>query len=108
MVTKKLKKHHDSLLTREKLILLALMNTLQPISAAKLRELLSSQFSEKNLRKALTALQTDKQVARLKDRTYYLTERGREGLGSGPLARERDRSRMLYLIDKHKEGERKS
>ena len=107
MAKKKLTRDLSVLLIREKLALLAVVNTVQPISAAILRELLSSKFDDAKLGKALTALQADKQVARLKDGTYYITKRGREGLGSGPLARERDRSRMLYLIARDKEGEGK-
>ena len=91
-------------LVREKLILLGVMNTLQPVRFAVLKAALSEAFSYAKLRQALTELRNDKAVAFLQDKTYFVTEKGRVAIGTGSLARERDRARMLYLVEKRKEG----
>ena len=91
-------------LVREKLVLLGVINALQPVKFAVLKTALSEAFSHAKLLKALNELRKDKAVALLPERTYYVTERGRMAIGPGTLSRERDCTRMLYLVEKHKEG----
>lgn len=98
----------EVILVREKLSLLAAVNTFQPIVGDDLVEVLSPSFGKKGLSSALASLLRDKLVAQLKDGTYYATKTGLERLGSGPLAGRRDRSRMLYISSKNKEGSHKA
>ena len=93
-----------ALLVREKLVLLSVMNVLQPVRFAVLKTALSEVMSYEKLRKALGELRKEKAVALLPERAYYVTEDGRTAIGPDALSRERDCARMLYLVEKRKEG----
>lgn len=92
------------LLVREKLVLLSVMNVLQPVKFAVLKTALSEVMTYAKLRKALDELRREKAVALLAEKAYYVTEEGRTAIGPGALSRERDCARMLYLVEMNKEG----
>lgn len=99
---------HEVPLISEKLAILVAVGTLQPIAPADILGTLEADFSASNLKSALKELKKDKLLASLPDSRIYLTELGRSGLGAGPLGLLRDRSRMLYIISKNKEGSHKA
>lgn len=104
MAKRKVDRSGDAVLIREKLVLLGVMNALQPVKFAVLKTALSEAFSYAKLRKALAELRKEKAVALLEEGAYYVTEWGRTIIGPGALSRERDCARMLYLVEMNKEG----
>ena len=100
----KAKRNDTTVLVREQLLLLGVMNTFQPVSFDVLKSALSNVFNSAKLQKTLRILAKKKAVVRLSEGTYYVTEKGRVAIGTGSLSRERDRARMLYLVEKRKEG----
>jgi len=91
-------------LVREKLLVLATINTMQPISIDELQDTLSSQLPTEKFNKVMTVLRKEGLLISLKDGKFLVSRKGRDTFGSKSLGKARDISRMLYLIARSKGG----
>lgn len=97
--------HLDApVLVREKLFVLGLINTLQPVKFRDLRRALPKRLNQDKLRKVLKMLRNGKFVHRFRQGEYLATLDGRTVLGLDPLASQRDVARMLHLSQRSKGG----
>ena len=91
-------------LLREKLLILGLVNTIQPTKLVRVIELLSSDFDRSKLKLALTFLRQEGMLLSIGGGHYIVSQRGRHALGTGPSATQRDIARMLHLSERSKGG----
>jgi len=89
---------------RDKLLLLATVNTFQPVQWGQLLETLAPDLSAKRLRAGLATLRGEGMVGRIGSHGYVVTQAGRQAFGTGALARQRDVERLLYLFRQSKGG----
>ncbi len=92
------------ILLREKLLLLGLINTLQPVTARVLLQNLPKGIDWVIFKRGLRMLREEQLVVQLWTREFIVTSRGTALLGSGLYAKERDIARMLHLFQRSKEG----
>lgn len=91
-------------LLHEKMVVLGLVNILQPVKVKRVVESLSKEFDARRLRSAVRALQRQGMLISIGRGQWLVSRRGRDALGTGHSAKERDISRMLYLIEGSKGG----
>lgn len=89
---------------RDKLLVLGLINTLQPVKARVLALSLPRRYGRDRLHVTIAALRREKAVIRLENGQYVVSFRGRGILSVDPLAKERDVARMLHLFERSKGG----
>ncbi len=88
---------------RDRLLILALINTLQP-ELDQVRRNLPPSFDRQRLETTLDVLDRRNLILRLTDDRCVVTVAGRATLGSGPIAKRRDVTRLLYLFGRSKGG----
>lgn len=93
---------------RERLLVLGIVSTLQPVSADLLVESLTPDLSKEKIGEALEVLRKEGLIGRLKDDNLRVTYKGQQVFASRSLAKARDISRMLYLVRKGKGGGEKT
>jgi len=91
---------------REKLLVLSLANTLQPISEQVLVAELPKRLQGARFAEIFDELEEGGLLRRLSDGKLVVGFRGRAVFGAGRLGKERDIARILRLFDRSKEGER--
>ncbi len=97
--------HQDARVSvRDKLLVLGLINTLQPVKPRVVSGNLPERYRRDRFKVALAALRKDKAVLRLPDGRYVVSFRGRGVLSIDPLAKARDVARMLHLFERSKGG----
>ena len=97
----------EPLLVREKLLLLGLVNTLQPIRPRELKASLPRSFEPELVGRILASLRNEGLVIRLANRRYTVTTKGRAVIGSGYFAKQCDIDRILGLFLRSKEGKKR-
>lgn len=93
-----------AIVVREKMLLLGLINTRQPVKVNLVVESLSKDFDPRRLRRAVDALRRQGMLMKVKGGQYVVTRRGRDALGTGRYAIQRDIGRMSYLYEGSKGG----
>jgi len=91
-------------LTRDRVIVLGLVNTLQPVGHAILAEAASGRMERGRLRAVVHSLNVHGMLARLPTGEYVVTRTGRDAVGASGLGVRRDVSRMQYLFKRSKGG----
>ena len=89
---------------REKLLVLSMINTFQPISEEDLTSALPARLHGQLFNAVLKQLLTERLVRTLGDKRLLVTFLGRSVLGSGRVAKARDIARILHLFSRSKEG----
>lgn len=91
-------------LIREKMLLLGIINVLQPVKMNDAFRRLPVDLDPKRLRRAAKALRSQEMVMSVKGGKYVVTRRGRDILSKKPYARLRDTGRMWHLYEGTKGG----
>jgi hypothetical protein len=95
---------HGSVVSgRDRLLVLAMINTLQP-ELDEVRRRLPAGFDAERMERTLVALEGKGLIKRLPNDKCVVTLKGRASVGSGALAKRRDISRLLYLFRRSKGG----
>lgn len=89
---------------RDDYLLVSLISTLQPVKAADILSHISDQELRERLEAAISRLLDDGRLLRQPNHTLLVASAGRKMFGSGPLAKERDVSRMFHLVAGGEEG----
>lgn len=89
---------------RERWLVLAMVNTLQPVKPDTLFQGLSKDLDRPKLDSVLRILRREKMVLSLQSGDCVVTHQGHQALGSSPLARTRDVTRMFHLVERSKGG----
>lgn len=105
---KKVDENRTPILLREKLLVLGIINTLQPVKQESVVSALSSDLAGKRVNMVLDILRRDRMIRNIGDANLVVSYQGRKAFGSKSFARARDISRMLYLAEKSKGGGGKS
>lgn len=105
---KKVDENRTPILLRDKLLVLGIINTLQPVKQESVVSALSSDLAGKRVDMVLDILRRDRMIRNIGDANLVVSYQGRKVFGSKSIARARDISRMLYLAEKSKGGGGKS
>jgi hypothetical protein len=103
-MTRKTSEGPEPISLREKWLVLAMVNTLQPVKPALLLQGLSKDFDGPKFDRVLDILRREEMLLPLDNGEYVVTHKGQEAFGSSPLARARDISRMFRLVERSKGG----
>lgn len=107
-VQRKVDESQKPILLREKLLVLGIINTLQPVKQESVVAALSSDLAGEEVVMVLDILRRDRMIRNIGDANLVVSYQGRKAFGSKSFARARDISRMLYLAEKSKGGGGKS
>ncbi len=89
---------------RESVLVMNVVNVLQPASDEELDKQLAKQVKSKSVKEFLELLMADGKVRRLPDDRYVVTFNGLKMFGSSKLTKRRDVLRMLHLVEQTKRG----
>jgi len=91
-------------LTRDKLIVLGVVNTMQPVTHDVLASATSTLVDRRRLRSVVNSLRSQLMLTRLPSGEYVVSRKGRDALVTSALRTRRDVSRMRYLFERSKGG----
>ena len=91
-------------LVRDKLLALATINAMQPISISELRDSLSNQLPGQKLERVLNVLKKERLLVSLRGGKLLVSKKGRDTFGSKSLGKARDINRMFFLLTQSKGG----
>ncbi len=86
------------------MLLVGLINTLQPVKLEPVVEMLSPDFDPLRLKTALKSLRREGMLIDIGDGKYLVSRGGRDAMGVGRYAIQRDISRMVHLFKESKGG----
>ena len=87
---------------RERWLVLAMVNTLQPVEPDTLFQSLSTDLNQPRLDRVLKVLSREEMVLHLENGEYVVSHLGLTAFGNSPLAKARDISRMFHLGERSK------
>ena len=94
----------NSSLARDKVIVLGVINTMQPVTHDVLATSTSTLLDRRRLRGVVNSLRSQHMLTRLPNGEYVVSRKGRDALVTYALRTRRDISRMQYLFERSKGG----
>ena len=94
----------ETAVVRDRVIVLGLVNTLQPVRYDVLAEAMSTRIDRRGLKALVDSLKSQGMLSRLSTEEYVVARKGRDALSASPFKTRRDISRMQYLFQRSKGG----